>query len=190
MFLSVYRSPGSPTILVHTLLRPALTVLAVLLLAMLVVGLLWSFLQTRARKRRARSAADRGRAAERDAPAALERRGYRVLGRHPEGRLDWELDGEVLTARVEADLLVSRDGRRYVVEVKTGRGTRPTRRETRRQLLEYALAYDVDGVLLLDADADRLYDVAFPRPVRRRISAALWFAGGVAVGVGAAVLLH
>ena len=173
-----------------TLLQSALTVLAVLLLAMLVVALLWSVLQTRARRRRTRRAADRGRAAELAAPAALERRGYRVVRRHPEGRLDWRLDGEPQTAEIEADLLVVRDGRRYVVEVKTGRGTRPTRRDTRRQLMEYALAYEMDGVLLLDADADRLYEVEFPRPVQRRVSALLWFAGGVAVGVGAAMLLH
>lgn len=162
--------------------------------ALLIATLFWVQLRSawrrRRRRARARAAARRGRTAELDAPEALKRRGYRVLQRHPEGTLDWHLDGELRTAEVAADLLVSRDGCTYVVEVKTGRGTRPTKRETRRQLLEYALAYDVDGVLLFDADADRLHHIEFGPRRPTRSHALLWFIIGAVSGLAAGILLH
>ncbi len=125
-----------------------------------------------------------------EAPRALARRGFRVLRRHPRGALEWRLNGEPRRSEVEADLLVSRAGQRYVVEVKTGRGTRPTKRDTRRQLLEYTLAYDVDGVLLLDADADTLHRVEFPTGRGRPANRIAWFIAGVAVGLAAVMLTH
>ncbi len=160
------------------------------LLLLAFIALIRNTWASRQQTRRTRAAAERGRAAELSAPQALERRGFRVLRRHPEGALDWRLDGEPQTAEVKADLLVSRDGRRYVVEVKTGRGTRPTKRETRRQLLEYALAYDVDGVLLLDADSDRLHHVEFPLRPSATPSRLAWLVLGTVIGLTAGILLH
>ena len=61
-------------------------------------------------------------------------------------------DGRTL---LRADLLVTRNGRRYVAEVKTGRtAPRLDCAATRRQLLEYRIAFGVDGVLLVDAESD------------------------------------
>jgi hypothetical protein len=49
-----------------------------------------------------------------------------------------------------------------VAEVKTGRwAPRLETAATRRQLLEYRFAFDVDGVLLVDADADRVSSIEF-----------------------------
>ena len=39
---------------------------------------------------------------------------------------------------------------------------RITHRATRRQLLEYAAVFDVDGVLLVDAEGGRIHRVEFP----------------------------
>ena len=58
---------------------------------------------------------------------------------------------------------------------------------TRRQLLEYALAYDVDGVLLVDMTAGRLHQVEFPT-LDRRAPPAIRFVLGVAVGIALTVL--
>ena len=64
---------------------------------------------------------------------------------------------------VRADLLVSRGARRFVAEVKTGaRAPRIETAATRRQLLEYAVAYDVDGVLLVDMEEHTISEVEFP----------------------------
>jgi hypothetical protein len=63
--------------------------------------------------------------------------------------------------------LVRRGGGRYVVEVKSGAvAPRVQTPGTRRQLLEYQLAFDVDGILLFDADRRELHEVSFPSPPR------------------------
>jgi hypothetical protein len=52
---------------------------------------------------------------------------------------------------------------RYIAEVKTGRAAvRLDTAATRRQLLEYRVAFDVDGVLLVDAEAGEIRLVEFP----------------------------
>ena len=120
----------------------------------------------RARARRAdlRARSARGHAAEEAAAHRLEALGYTVLARHPEARYTFHVDGAPHEARLTADYLVARGGRTLLVEVKTGGATRITRRGTRRQLLEYALHFPVDGVLLYDADADAVREVAFDDP--------------------------
>lgn len=118
--------------------------------------------------RRARLARRRSRATEgeREAEALLEARGYELEARQPEATLRYELDGEAVIVRVRADLLVRRGGRRFLAEVKTGAvAPRLSTRATRRQLLEYAHAFDDDdlgGILLIDADRSRVHHVAFP----------------------------
>ncbi|MCB9528466.1 MAG: hypothetical protein H6701_08745 [Myxococcales bacterium] len=159
-----------------------------LIAAAAVIGLaLGLALAGRARERRRRRAAAHGRRMEARAPAALARRGYRVIERHPALTVVWHVDGEPRELTLEADLLVARGGRRYVVEVKTGGAAQVERRDTRRQLLEYAVHYRADGVLLYDADDDTLRAVDFPlpRPARRL----LWFALGLLAGVALAALL-
>ena len=64
---------------------------------------------------------------------------------------------------LRADLLVERGGRRYVAEVKTGEAAPSlATAATRRQLLEYLIAYRVDGVLLVDAERGSVHEVEFP----------------------------
>jgi hypothetical protein len=53
---------------------------------------------------------------------------------------------------------------RLVAEVKSGKiAASLACAATRRQLLEYRLAYDVDGVMLVDMAAGRVHEVRFPR---------------------------
>jgi hypothetical protein len=73
------------------------------------------------------------------------------------------VDGVALPVDVRADLLVEKGARRFVVEVKTGKlAPRLETAATRRQLLEYLVAFEVDGVLLFDAEASSLRTVVFP----------------------------
>jgi hypothetical protein len=92
--------------------------------------------------------------------ALLERAGYAVLERQVVGSWTVRADGEPVTFGLRADYLVARQGRRYIAEVKTGRlAPRLSHGPTRRQLLEYGAAFDVDGVILVDADAETLVHV-------------------------------
>lgn len=96
---------------------------------------------------------ERAVAGESDALVLLSDAGYQVLERQVRGSWMVHADGEPHTFDLRADYLVAFRGRRYVAEVKTGRvATRLSHGATRRQLLEYWAAFDVDGVLLVDAD--------------------------------------
>ncbi len=128
----------------------------------------------------------------------LRRAGYEVLQRQLRGGWIVYADGEPLQVGLRADLLVARGGRRYVAEVKTGRlAPRLDHAATRRQLLEYRLAFGVDGVLLVDAEAERVIVVELGDDATRREKGspalgalAQALAIGVACGVVLGWLLH
>jgi len=114
----------------------------------------------------ARGNARRGRLsrrAERRAESLLDRLGFSVEDRQVTASWPISVDGEVHDARLRADLLVTKGRRRYAAEVKsTSAVARPTEPSTRRQLLEYLLALDVDGVLLVDMAHRRVLEIDFP----------------------------
>jgi hypothetical protein len=101
---------------------------------------------------------------EQGAVALLERAGYAVLEHQVPGSWTVHADGEPVSFGLRADYLVARDGRRYIAEVKTGRvAPRLSHGPTRRQLLEYSAAFDVDGVILVDAEGETLTHVEVDR---------------------------
>ncbi len=111
-----------------------------------------------AKRRSAR--AMRGEAA---AEELLERAGYEILARQESLYWELECDGEAHEFLLRADLIVTRDGEEYVAEVKTGEHAPSlTNAATRRQLLEYSLAFDSPVILLVDVERDEILEVAFP----------------------------
>lgn len=92
----------------------------------------------------------------------LARAGYAVVGRQVAHEVTVEVDGERYAARLRCDYLVERDGRSWVAEIKTGaEAPSLTNPATRRQLLEYQVAYRVAGVVLVDATAGTVHAVRF-----------------------------
>jgi hypothetical protein len=87
---------------------------------------------------------------------------------------------------VRADYVVGVSGRRYVAEVKTGVfAPRLETAATRRQLLEYRIAFDVDGVLLVDAETERVRLIEFPLPPAAPAGPLAWLVplvAGIAAG--------
>lgn len=139
------------------LMETMLLVLGVLVLLLLLVFRLVS----RQMKRRVREHARVGRRAEGEGYRLLERRGFSVVERQALAEVVVELDGEAQTFTVRADALVEREGRRFVAEIKGGESATITSRATRRQLLEYAYAFGVDEVLLVDPGEGRVSRVRF-----------------------------
>ena len=136
----------------------------------LLLGLAWLRLRQWAGQgtRRAVKRARRAGAGELAAEALLKDEGYTVLERQV--RCVWwiEVDGEEESVDLRADLLVERDGERFVVEVKTGvNAPDPAFPPTRRQLLEYSLAFAPYRVLLVDIEAEEIMEVHFPRAQAR-----------------------
>ena len=138
-------------------------VFTALLAVVLVVALVgWRRASTRvARANRARQRT--ARRAESDAERLLERHGYTILEHQPTRRWDLEINGEARQVLSRADLLVERDARLFVADVKSGaEAPKPHLPATRRQLLEYLLAFEADGALVVDMRRREIRSVAFP----------------------------
>jgi len=104
-----------------------------------------------------------GRKAERAAVRLLRRAGYRVVEEQPTARVQVEIDGRAESFLVRGDLLVRRRRRTYLAEIKGGEDSASVaHRGTRRQLLEYAAAFPVDGILLIQVKDRRIQRVVFP----------------------------
>jgi hypothetical protein len=162
----------------------------VVVAAVAIVQTLRLFASRWSRRRRLTLARERGAAGELRAEALLRDMGFAILGRQVQGGYALGVDGASIAVDVRADYVVAARGRRYVAEVKTGVfAPRIETAATRRQLLEYRIAFaalDIDGVLLVDADTDRVRLVEFPLPPapgdRSRIAGLLWLSLGAAVG--------
>jgi hypothetical protein len=138
-----------------------LVLLLVLIAAGLAMGWWWS---ARRGHRRATRRAARAGAGEEQAELLLEAHGYTILDRQVRCLWWMEVDGEREEVELRADLLVERDGLRFIAEVKTGSlAPDPAYPPTRRQLLEYALAFAPMEVLLVDVECEDIYEVSFPR---------------------------
>lgn len=161
---------------------------------MLALVALWLALRTRAwvRSLLARRRARRARDGERSARSLLARRGYEVTAEQAKGTLTLAVDGAPSVHALRADFLVTRGGKRFVAEVKTGvLAPSLDHAPTRRQILEYCAAFDVDGALLVDAEAGRVHEIALPFPQRRdRGALALALALGALAGLVLSVLLR
>jgi hypothetical protein len=117
---------------------------------------------------RARRRAARAGAGEDDAATLLRRAGFRSVAAQP--RVWWAplVDGEPHETELRADYLVEARGELLVAEVKTGeQAPSLASAATRRQLLEYHVAFEADGVLLVCPERGAIHRVEFP-PVRRR----------------------
>jgi hypothetical protein len=113
--------------------------------------------------RRLRLQSGRALAAEAWAARLLARAGYTVLGSQVKGGYDLWIDGRRVSIELRADYVVERRGRLFVAEVKSGElAPSLDTAATRRQLLEYRIAFAVDGVLLVDGESGSIHDVVFP----------------------------
>jgi hypothetical protein len=115
-------------------------------------------------KRAASKAAKHGLQSEKDAEKLLKKLGYQVVQRQPPASYWAVIDGEPKAINVSGDLLLEKDGKTYLAEVKTGKAAKLDHEGTRRQILEYQLAFGVDNILLLDMDAKVMRTIRFPLP--------------------------
>ncbi len=160
---------------------------AAVIVGVIAVELAWRALARSWRRARARRRYRRGERGERRAERLLDRLGYAICERQAATSWTIHCDRAPYQVPLRADLIVERGGRRYVAEVKTGRAApRLETASTRRQLLEYRVAYDVAGVLLVDAEAERVMEIEFPLPApparlfsRERLVGTVW---GLCVG--------
>ncbi|MBL8899155.1 MAG: hypothetical protein JNM84_16065 [Planctomycetes bacterium] len=92
----------------------------------------------------------RGRRGEEDAARALARR-FAHVERHPRRTCELRIDGVAHRYELCPDFVVGSRRRPIVIEVKSGKDRDPRDPSTRRQLLEYALAFGASKIGLYDA---------------------------------------
>ena len=104
-----------------------------------------------------------------DAESLVKKHGYDIIDRQVETTWTIRVDDEPVEINLRADLILTRDGKRLLADVKTGKSApRIATASTRRQLLEYLYAYPVDGVLLVDMESRYIKQVDFG-PVDRKV---------------------
>ena len=137
----------------------AIAVLAGALLALIAARLVRAWRGSWRAKRRAARAG----AGERAGAQLLRRAGFRIVAE--QARVVWapQIDGEPEELELRADYLVEADGELLVAEVKTGEAAPSlATAATRRQLLEYHIAFAADGVLLVCPERGAIHRVEFP----------------------------
>ncbi|MEM8882694.1 MAG: hypothetical protein AAGD14_01335 [Planctomycetota bacterium] len=134
------------------------------LVTALVLGLVIGLAAARVRVvRRAARSRRQGRRGEARAIRLLRRAGYRVVATQPTAKASVRVDDRLEEYALRGDFLVRRRRRLYLAEIKGGAESAGVHhRATRRQLLEYACAFEVDGLLLVDTENGAVHTISFP----------------------------
>lgn len=100
---------------------------------------------------------------EKSATELLLEQGYIIEKVQKVFKLSMWVNGQKLDYDVRPDAFVIKDGKKYLVEIKTGKNaTDPKSIATRRQLLEYFHGFDVEGILFVDAVESQIHNIHFP----------------------------
>ena len=106
---------------------------------------------------------NRGKKGERSSINLLEKNGYKVLDEQIKLNGYFFIDDELNEFDLRPDLLVEKDGIKYIAEIKTGEVANPSNRNTRRQLQEYSYYSNQDVILLVDPDKKTIKRLSFKR---------------------------
>ncbi|MBA7634927.1 hypothetical protein ES703_42526 [subsurface metagenome] len=114
------------------------------------------------RAKRLRKRFSKSRHAEKEAEKILKKNGYAIIDTQKSKPLLITIGDKIHRYLVRIDYLARKRGKVYVVEVKSGEKIPYiTNRETRRQMLEYYLAYQPSGILLLNMKNKSISEVKF-----------------------------
>ena len=152
----------------------------------IILGMILLITASRRYKRyKVRKMLKRAKSAEKKAVVLLQKWGYTILDVQLKETVVITIDGKPHESTVRADVLVRKGFKRYIVEIKTGQQTSPTLPNVRRQLLEYYLVYQPDGMLLLDMEKEKLKEICFEQITAKKQNAfnpLSWLAAGICLG--------
>jgi Holliday junction resolvase len=104
----------------------------------------------------------RAKRGEKEAIKLLENKGYTIIGIQEKKTIVTWINGKPKNNHLTVDLIAKRRGKTYIVEVKTGKkASSPLLAGIRRQLLEYFLAFNPHGMILVDMEKKALHEIAF-----------------------------
>lgn len=132
-----------------------------LMVALVVLLVAMPFISRWVKKRRGAYFRNKGRKGELAAKQLLRRHGYRIIDEQAQRPVVFYIDGERKEQMVSCDFIVRKGWRRYVVEVKSGKGSKATMASVRRQLFEYHAIYGWSGLLLVDMNDSLIHEIHF-----------------------------
>lgn len=133
----------------------------ILILGILIGSFLFFLLSKKFKSFKIKRMLKTARKGEKEAISFLNKAGYDIIGIQEKQPIVIYIDGKGYSSYVRADYIVKKTGKKYVVEVKTGKKTRATTALVRRQLLEYYLVFNPHGILLLDMENGTLKKIEF-----------------------------
>jgi len=120
------------------------------------------------RQRRAGKKMLLARKAVQNTASELSEQGYRIVEVEQNYPVLVNVDDRQYRHVVKIDLVVAKQGKTYLVEVKSGKQTRRLNSaRSRRQLLEYYSVRRADGIILFDADNGKIRHISFQMAVNR-----------------------
>jgi len=118
--------------------------------------------------RRAKKRAFISKHAEKNAEKWLKKNGFRILEKQKNRPLIIQAGNARYRYLIRTDFLVKKGSSKYIVEVKSGKkNNNIANRDTRRQLLEYFLAYPSYGIILFDMENKNFSEIKFILPCSR-----------------------
>ncbi|HZK41001.1 MAG TPA: hypothetical protein VFC91_05540 [Atribacterota bacterium] len=121
------------------------------------------------RAKKLRKRFSKSRQAEKEAEKILRKNGYTIIDAQKSKPILLTIGDKIHRYLVRIDYLARKRGKVFVVEVKSGEKIPYiTNRETRRQMLEYYLAYQPCGILLLNMKNKSISEVKFQFESTRR----------------------
>ncbi|WP_430810258.1 MULTISPECIES: hypothetical protein [unclassified Carboxylicivirga] len=147
--------------------------LALLLLLIIIIILMLFIIKYKVnnywQERKVRKRFERGNKLELQARNFLKSKGYTIVDYQGNYEHHYIENGERHTASIQPDYIVKKNGRKYIVEVKSGfQAISARNKNTRRQLLEYDYVVENDGVFLLDMENHQMKLVQFKSKMERR----------------------
>ncbi|TAJ08211.1 hypothetical protein DMA11_21350 [Marinilabiliaceae bacterium JC017] len=144
-----------------------------LLLTLIIVALAYLIIKhqvkTYFQERKVRKRIERGNRLELKAKNFLKSKGYSIIDYQSTYQHKYMEDGKVQFADIQPDYIVKKNGKKYIVEVKSGTQAISARNQsTRRQLLEYDYAVENDGIFLLDMENRQLKLIQFKSKMEKR----------------------
>ena len=103
----------------------------------------------------------KGKKGEKASMKLLEKNGYKILEEQIKLEGFLLVDKALRKFELRPDLLVEKDGIRYIAEIKTGEVANPSNRNTRRQLHKYSYYSGHDVILLVDPTKKSIKKISF-----------------------------
>ncbi|MCF0224511.1 MAG: hypothetical protein HUK20_09585 [Fibrobacter sp.] len=103
-----------------------------------------------------------GQDVEKDAPEVLKKMGFTDIQEQEEFRYTLKANDDSIKVELRPDIVAMRDGKKYIIDIKTGAVGKVDNAKTRRQLLEYLAFIEGDGIMMLNMDTKELFEYDFP----------------------------